>query len=1111
VLQTAGSAAFAWTTWHSGIHYTYGDLEIVSRGPSEELYGARLAGDAATNLTMSRLMKRNPGAPPRDANEWIELYRFSDGVTRIADIQAYGEDTIFIALRKEWGPTVGAVVFCARGSNGEFGAPQPVPGLDAGNYTSLAQVPGTRLILAARSNQLVCFDAENPSDHQVWLSNSDADQILSRAAAGAYKVWVDRLARVVYVGTKGHNQPGPVGASQAIGTVIRFEGPFLSTARPAPGKTAVLANSSASDHSFGFDVAQFGCAGHESESNERYTFATSFATDANNPRRVYVGLGVPSFDYQSNMHPKNGVWLYDADNPTPEGSPWRQVFGAVGSSSWGANRPVTVLTNDPGNVLTPGVGTGKLYIGTDGQGPFWIPVNVAAPPSIAAAASEPIWSTGHATPTTIAVSVSHPGSLEMSTVELYADVLGATGPVAMYDGGPEVSPGTDLVAGDHIYTSTSFNSNVTAGTYQVRVFAQATDGSYDQKIVSVEAVQYAAKFTNVSNELLGLDFSGVPYSAIALDANGYKKDFLLTQSDASPASLFEGLDISGSGTPIFRLLHNHEGGGWRGVASADFNNDGNTDYFIAGATSMLWQGDGAGGGANVTLARGLTGVDNATAACWVDYDRDGWLDLYVVRSFTSTGQPIEVVGGAEHRLYRNCLGEGGGFVDVTAASGLSPIINIPSLSACWADIDQDGDMDLFVALAPPASSGPPPGQPEPPQQITSLLFINRDDGTFVPRIEQQIVDHAVGVTAATWTDVNNDGYPDLAVSTGGGARVFMNDGTGHFGAEPVELTDQHLGYNGICTADQDLDGWQDVLLAPAGAGRSAELLLNKEWAGQRSFASGTRVAGLGGQVPVMGLLAADFTEDGDPELFAGMPSTVKSFFYKTDSQGGQASLGKSYVKIRLESPGKANNRLGVGAKVEVSEVLGGGVIGLTQTQIVDGGSGRGGQRDNELVFGLGDYEGPIKAKVMWPGGWVQYVDPLTNRGENVKVIADSSKPTVNNVSALSVIDLSNNTLTWTFSWDASVSSNWELDEIQFLAGSGAYCPPGGSSVMATDGNVSHTYAAKAGGGYRHSLTIANVDCIGNCTFRYRVGSGPEPDKSYSPWYVKTVRFCPSQF
>lgn len=132
-------------------------------------------------------------------------------------------------------------------------------------------------------------------------------------------------------------------------------------------------------------------------------------------------------------------------------------------------------------------------------------------------------------------------------------------------------------------------------------------------------------------------------------------------------------------------------------------------------------------------------------------------------------------------------------------------------------------------------------------------------------------------------------------------------------------------------------------------------------------------------------------------------------------------------------------------------------------------------------------------------------------GETIDVILDDSAPTVSSASATSLIDLSNNTLTWTFSWESDVSSDWKLDEVQFVTNSGAYCPPGGSSVFATDGNVGHTYVAKAGGGYSHSIVIANVDCIGNCSFRYLVASGVGSQKSYSPWYVKTIRSCPSQF
>jgi hypothetical protein len=268
--------------------------------------------------------------------------------------------------------------------------------------------------------------------------------------------------------------------------------------------------------------------------------------------------------------------------------------------------------------------------------------------------------------------------------------------------------------------------------------------------------------------------------------------------------------------------------------------------------------------------------------CWLDYDGDGWLDLFVVNGYAESdrGEWKARGGLPASRLFRNVRGR---FTDVTSASGAG--LAVRGQGCVAADLDADGRTDLFVTTG----------------ERPALLW-NEGDGTFVDGAE------AAGVAAFGWHtgaaagDLNGDGLPELVVAgyvdlnrripdatlgfpnTFAGRRdlLFVNEGA-HGGGRPrfreagVEAGLEAARFErglGVVLFDPDRDGDLDAYVAnDANPNRLYE---NVPWPGgaeadperlgfrfeERAAAAGVADANSG-----MGVAAGDYDEDGRPDLF----------------------------------------------------------------------------------------------------------------------------------------------------------------------------------------------------------------------------------------------------
>ncbi|MEO8658064.1 MAG: CRTAC1 family protein [Bryobacteraceae bacterium] len=412
-----------------------------------------------------------------------------------------------------------------------------------------------------------------------------------------------------------------------------------------------------------------------------------------------------------------------------------------------------------------------------------------------------------------------------------------------------------------------------------------------------------------------------------------------------------------------------------GVSVGDYNNDGFPDILItAMGQNRLFRNTGKGTFEDVTAKSGLGGREAfSTSAMWVDYDRDGLLDLLVC-NYVRWSQDADVfcsINGKEKSyctpeayrgstswLFRN-RGDGT-FEDVTAKAGLFDNSS-KSLGVAAIDFDQDGWPDLFMA-----------NDTQP-----NKLYQNQRNGKFaevalragVAFSEDGKARAGMGVDAA---DYDNSGIPSLVVTNFHNEMLGLYKGTkaGTFTdlatrSELGKATRGSLGF-GCFFFDADLDGLVDLLIVNGHIDDSVtrvrpdvqfaqppQLFLNT---GGGRFRLGNADAGTEFNQPKVGRGAAfgDFDNDGDLDVLL-TTNGGPAFLYRNDQLSGNR-----WIRFLLQ--GTKSNRDGIGAVVKVSNG------NETATRVVKSGSSYLSQSEMPLTFGLGRRDSVERVTVQWPSG-----------------------------------------------------------------------------------------------------------------------------------------------
>ncbi|PYT94390.1 MAG: CRTAC1 family protein [Acidobacteria bacterium] len=415
-----------------------------------------------------------------------------------------------------------------------------------------------------------------------------------------------------------------------------------------------------------------------------------------------------------------------------------------------------------------------------------------------------------------------------------------------------------------------------------------------------------------------------------------------------------------------------------GVAVGDYDNDGYDDLFVTTyGQSHLFHNNGNGTFTDVTQKAGLLGPKEfSTSAAWVDYDKDGHLDLVVANYVQWTPETDlyctldgksksyctpESYKGTAVRLWHN---RGNGtFEDVTQQAGLGDATS-KTLGIAVLDYDNDGWPDLLF------SNDTQPNK----------LYRNNGNGAFTEKAvvagvafsEDGVARAGMGVDAA---DYDHSGYTSVLITNFSNQMLslYHNEGKGLFVDEAPR---SEIGRASLLTLgfgcfffDYDLDGWPDVLVANGHIDADIQRVqANVKYAmpphlfrnmGKGKFEEVTKSLGPAFGSPRVGRGAAyaDTNNDGRLDLLL---STNGGPVYLFRNEAQRATAANRSLRIKLV--GTKSNRDGLGATVRLT------AGGETQTEMLRSGSSYLSASELVLTFGLGQHDKADTIEIRWPSG-----------------------------------------------------------------------------------------------------------------------------------------------
>ncbi len=426
-----------------------------------------------------------------------------------------------------------------------------------------------------------------------------------------------------------------------------------------------------------------------------------------------------------------------------------------------------------------------------------------------------------------------------------------------------------------------------------------------------------------------------------------------------------------------------------GLSFADFDNNGFDDLFIPNynmdGASELYKNNAAGDFYAFNTSALTMERSSSVAATWADYDNDGKIDLYVANNkdqknflFRNTGN--NTFSKIENNVISNDKGyshaaawadyNNDGYVDMVVSDYFPTRFNMlyknngdgsfskvteseisleatHSLGVSWADCDNDGDQDLFVANY--NNSG-------------NSLFINNGDGSFSRLNSGAINSETANSTGGSWADYDNDGDLDLFVTNASNQNNFLykNEGGGSFSmvTDGSVVTDGGNSH-GSTWGDMDNDGDLDLFVSNDQDEMKFLYLNNNDGTFTRNlYESATARSGNSFAVSL-----SDIERDGDLDLFVSNHSNENNFFYYNNGNSNH------WFEARLT--GTNSNRSAIGSRIRIKANIYGQEVWQLRDISSQSGGGPGAQNSLVAHFGLGDASLIDSLIIDWPSGYSQ--------------------------------------------------------------------------------------------------------------------------------------------
>lgn len=454
----------------------------------------------------------------------------------------------------------------------------------------------------------------------------------------------------------------------------------------------------------------------------------------------------------------------------------------------------------------------------------------------------------------------------------------------------------------------------------------------------------------------------------------------------------------------------------------DYDNDGWLDLFVTQAggrtTDWLYRNNKDGFLIQVSLEPVTSDSSrNTWGAAWADYDNDGWLDLLVGSQD----------GIAPNRLYRNV---GGTFKRTTEEEAGEIATDIPQTQGVsWADYDNDGRLDLFVANGKLG------------QSFADFLYHNEGNGRFARASDIPFLDEILNSPLGSWSDIDNDCDMDLLVTHTGGVanKLYRNEGQGKFTDISEEALGDDVGESiGAAWGDYDNDGYLDLFITNVrltgavihnflyhnnGNGTFTRIkngiitqeldhFVSGSWidydndglldlfvtvTGQEGPASRNRLyrnTGHGAFTKVTeGTLVkdtgnfgsgawADYDNDGFLDVFVSYGT-----IYTPQKSAIFRNIGNNNHWIKIKCVGTVSNRSAIGAKVRVRAKISG--EDRWQMRQIVGSEGWITFNALDTVIGLGDADTIDTLRVEWPSGIVQEFHNISSK-QSLTIVEQSA-------------------------------------------------------------------------------------------------------------------------